>query len=366
MAKTNSAWVLHGSRWVRNIPERNSKPWADGNYKLDTMNNMIFVINGENVVTASIHGGVMDEAMSKGTFKFGEFEEAHPDVAKFTGKKNYNVDMSMWNGMWLTKGIVSDDGKKITFWSMTNELSSFEWLSEEDYAALKDCGDPADAPTNHYKIQPENVGRLLWISGAPGLGKSTSGLVLSRTADYVYYEADAFGTHVNPYIPPDVEEPSLATVKQKPLKGLPQERIDAVNKGVKDFMKLVEGKEYEVDNVNVFYTAMCKDIAKERKRMGGDWVVAQAVPKRVFRDNIREQLGPELIFVVLHMSKEDQKKRIVQRHGDQAGGINDWLIKLYDLYEPATEDEPNAINVVVTSDMSRDDVVQKILKMLPE
>ena len=70
------------------------------------------------------------------------------------------------------------------------------------------------APSSHYKIQPESIGKLLWVTGAPGMGKSTSGLILSKTAGYVYYEADAFGMLVNPYIPPDVEEPSLATMKQ--------------------------------------------------------------------------------------------------------------------------------------------------------
>ena len=105
---------------------------------------------------------------------------------------------------------------------------------------FQDFGDPHDAPPNHYKIQPENVGKLLWISGAPGLGKSTSGLYLSRKAGYVYYEADAYGGHLNPYIPPDVDEPSLATMKQKPLKGLPKERIDACS-GLSEFIKFIQG-----------------------------------------------------------------------------------------------------------------------------
>ena len=106
---------------------------------------------------------------------------------------------------------------------------------------FQEFGDSHDAPPNHYKLQPENQGILLWLSGAPGLGKSTSGMYLSKKAGYVYYEADAFGAHVNPYVPPDVAEPTLATFKQKPLKNLPKERIDAVKKGVKDFKKFLHG-----------------------------------------------------------------------------------------------------------------------------
>ena len=106
---------------------------------------------------------------------------------------------------------------------------------------MQDYGDPHDAPSNHYKIEPENMGKLLWLSGAPGLGKSTSGLYLSRKAGYVYYEADAFGGHLNPYIPPNVAEPSLATMKQRPLKGVPKERLDAVNNNINECMKMIVG-----------------------------------------------------------------------------------------------------------------------------
>ena len=342
-----------------------SLPWTDGIYKLKNMNMMVFNVTGEKVKTENLTGDEIDESFGGGAWKFGEFEEARPEIAKHTGKKNYNVEITLWGGKWTTKGVVSEDGKTVTIWSMSNQLDSFEWLSEEDYSALKDAGDPADAPPNHYKIQPEYIGKLVWISGAPGLGKSTSGLYLSKIAGYVYYEADAFGMHVNPYIPSDVDEPSLATVKQKPLKGVPKDRTDAVNNGIKDFMAMIEGKDFEVEKIEEFYSAMCKDIAKERKRMGGDWVVAQAVPTKALREHIKRQLGPDLIFVVLNMTKEDQMKRILARHGEQ-GGVTDWLIKLYDLYEPAMEDEKNAIDVVVTSDMSRDDVVQEILKMLPQ
>ena len=54
--------------------------------------------------------------------------------------------------------------------------------------------------------------------GPPGAGKSTSAQLLSRTEGYVYYEADCFGTFMNPFIDPNVEEPSLAQVSQRPLK----------------------------------------------------------------------------------------------------------------------------------------------------
>ena len=56
------------------------------------------------------------------------------------------------------------------------------------------------------------------VLGPPGAGKSTSGQILCRNHGYVYYEADCFGMFLNPFIDPNVNEPTLAMVKQKPLK----------------------------------------------------------------------------------------------------------------------------------------------------
>ena len=63
------------------------------------------------------------------------------------------------------------------------------------------------------------------------------------------------------------------------------------------------------------------------------------------------------------MAKEDQLARVKERHGDEQTAI-DTLSRIYDLYEPATEDEPNAIHLLVTKDMSRDDVLEKILQLV--
>ena len=177
-----------------------------------------------------------------------------------------------------------------------------------------------------------------------------------------------FWGHVNPYIPPDVEEPSTeGFATQKFLKGLSQERIDAAVSSESEFDALTKGESTETKNLCKMYSEMAKDIAKERKRLGGDWAVTQAVPTRKLRDHIRAELGPDLIFVVLHMTKEDQEARIKARHGEDAGGeLNDYLLRAYNIYEPAGEDEPKTLDVRVTPEMTRDDVVDKVLNMLKE
>ena len=51
------------------------------------------------------------------------------------------------------------------------------------------------------------------------MGKSTSAQLLARSQGYVYYEADCFASMKNPFVPLNVDNPSLAQLTQKPLKG---------------------------------------------------------------------------------------------------------------------------------------------------
>lgn len=96
----------------------------------------------------------------------------------------------------------------------------------------------------------------------------------------MYFEADCFMNHLNPYVPTDVDEPTLAMMSQNFLSGVPQERIDIVADGYNNFMAMGDGQEYNYEKLSKFYTAMAENVAAEQKRIGGDFVVAQAVPTR--------------------------------------------------------------------------------------
>ena len=51
------------------------------------------------------------------------------------------------------------------------------------------------------------------------MGKSTSAQLLARDHGYVYYEADAFAMMLNPFVDLHDDNPSMATAKQRILKG---------------------------------------------------------------------------------------------------------------------------------------------------
>merc|ERR1712013_491879 len=230
-------------------------------------------------------------------------------------------------------------------------IAELEWVTEEEVTRLEAEGDPIEAPPGEYKIQPEYQGKLLWITGPPGLGKSTSAQLLGRNHGYVFYESDCFGLIKNPYIPTDVENPTMAQVHQKALKGEGLERrreiCSAANAA---FMEFFSGREFNIEDYKEFYTIMCEDIMRERKRIGGDWVVAGTVLTQSMRDHIS-------------MDKEEQRKRVTERHqGDEQAA--DMMQFVNNLCEPVGEDEKNTVSVAVTADMTRDDVVNKILDLI--
>jgi len=339
-------------------------PWKNGYYFSNLFKNPVY-IKGEHGTLESLSGNPTKvNAQMNATWKYGDFGETHPDILEKTGKSRYNVEMDMYSGFLKIQAVLSDDGKTLDFHKQMTGVGCYEWKSEEELLAFKNTGDSANEPPSHYKIQPDKKGKFLWISGAPGMGKSTSGHYLSKKAGYVYYEGDLSGSCLNPYLPPDFEEPMDGFFKQNFLKEVSQERIDGLAYAHDDFMALLNGKDYNLEPIKNFYSEMCKDILKERNRLGGDWAVVHAIPKKELRDHCKELLGSDLIFIVLNMSKEDQLERVVKRGGDDLKEMNDTLVRAYKTYEPASEDESNAINIYITKDMTRDDVLQQILQVV--
>ena len=120
------------------------------------------------------------------------------------------------------------------------------------------------------------------------MGKSTSAQLLAREAGYVYYEADCFTQLKNPYIPLDTDNPSMAQVRQKPLRGPgAAERKGLYSLANDCFGAIMAGQQYDKAAFLTVYEAMAEDIRRERARIGGDWAVANVVISREIRDRMR-------------------------------------------------------------------------------
>ena len=68
-------------------------------------------------------------------------------------------------------------------------------------------------PLCPYKIQPENQGKFVWLTGVPSSGKSTTAQLMARKLDFVYYEGDCAMTFTNPFVPVEAENPAIALLR---------------------------------------------------------------------------------------------------------------------------------------------------------
>ena len=116
--------------------------------------------------------------------------------------------------------------------------------------------------------------------------------------------------------------------------------------------------------INKIFTVLLP-FTRQKNRLGGDFAVAFAVISRKSRDLLRTLLGPDLVFLVLNLTKECQTKRIEDRHpGEGQKGVRDSLMMIYDKYEPAGKDEPNSFNVEIEENMTPIDVMKAVLEII--
>jgi len=312
------------------------------------------------------------------TLEYGDFGPVSEKLEPLVGKARYNMKLTYsWsflerdeNGQLRPArmndyGVIRDEGTKCFMKGLL--LYTTEKITEEEMIELENDYDPIEAPPGPYKLQPENKGKLLWFSGPPGMGKSTTAQILARDHGYVYYEADAFNLLRNPFNSLDYENPSMGTAMQKILKGPGAAERSAIVKKVQAVWgNLFAGMEYDKELVKQYYTEMCKDISTQRERIGGDWAIAHVVFSREIRDMMRKIFGPELLFIVLTMSKEDRNKRLMERHDGDLKFVEtmETFEKIMDANDNKSVPEPNTISVTVTKDMTRMQVVEEVQRLI--
>lgn len=330
--------------------------WEDGDYKVVFAGkiHMFAKIVGQDVEFLGDEGNVRNKVV----LKSGEFKEADKYILETTGAKNYNILMQdPLIAESDSFGVLSDGGRMMTVKGSHGMVFTMEWVEEANAKELKEAilneKDPADAPPNHYNLRPGQAGKLVWISGAPGSGKSSTARRMMETKGFVYYEGDCFMSNKNPYLPLQDNSAIDALIAAKSLRGVPQARKEAMGTALKEWSKFRKGEEDY--NLEEFYTLLCANIIHERERVGGDWVVAQAVPTRKLRELVRSKLGPDLVFVILELETGLQEERLKPRQGS-------FDLKYFDMkFEAAQDDEVNTINLKINREMELGNVVDVIM-----
>lgn len=337
--------------------------WVDGFYT--------YTMGGQVVKTATIKGeeglmttpGVEDVENESGKMKLksGQFTNVDKRGLDATGKEHYNIEIYFVYHDKSIHGVVREDGKKITM--MDGNI--FEFMDEEAKKKMKDEQDPAENPPNSYNPQPEKMGKILWITGVAGMGKTTTAKLLQEKEGFVNYEGDCFLMGLNPYVGSAPKGSSYFGTR--PLSEIPQNRKDICKLAMeKGYMEVLKGNPVDPNIWEDFYNFLCEDILKERAKLGGMWVVGQAVYTKAAREVIRKKLGDGLTMIVLESGEENLQMERLSKRALGAGEVSKEareesekaMAKYTGGQESVEDDEENTFVIKITKAMTPEDVAK--------
>ena len=169
---------------------------------------------------------------SKCTITFGEFGEiTSQEIIEKTGAKHYNLEsrVDFFAGQMVSiYGVASEDGQTMYYKSVMVEarhaedkMTTVNKLSpQKKKEILENRTHEDDLIPPGFTPQPNVQGKIIFICGPPGAGKSTTAQYLAKEKGWVYYEADCFTQCVDPFVALDAKEPSNESISQKPIKVL--------------------------------------------------------------------------------------------------------------------------------------------------
>jgi len=345
--------------------------WVDGLYCLSKAGQIIGSVTikgGEGYSSYAEPGNDEEESEKrKSTLKSGVFSNPDRRGLDATGAEHYNIEFYSVDRDMKSYGVVSEDGKKIT--RMNGDI--LEFLDEEAIKQMKANRDPAENPPNTYKPQPEYLGPIIWISGMSGMGKTTTARILQEKEGFVNYEGDCFLMGYNPYVGAAPKGPSYFGTRS--LSGISQERKDVSKGATKGYMEgVLKGKPVDPKIWEDFYNLLCEDIMKERAKLGGKWVVNQAVYSKAAREFIRQKLGDDLTMVVLVSGEENLQMERLSNRALGAGEVSKEARKESEKTmrrftgggDEVEDDEPKTFAVKVTKTMTPEEVAKMVLNTI--
>ena len=201
-----------------------AKPCLDGFWYVEGGENNITEIKGVEGQRRQLWEFDMNPIQegSKRTLAFGEFHEiTSKEIIKKTGAKHYNLEMKVdiFAGKVVSFfGVASKDGKTMYIYS-NDKMITVHKLSPQKKEEILEARIHEDKLIPPGFIPQPNVqGKIIFICGPPGAGKSTTAQYLAKEKGLIYYEADCFPQCLDPFVALDANEPSIAQMRQKPIK----------------------------------------------------------------------------------------------------------------------------------------------------
>ena len=272
------------------------------------------------------------------------------------------------------KAWISPDKKIIVGIPGLQPFHGMVWITPEEAAEIRSRPkQPVTAPEVPFPLNPGKPGKLVVITGTPGAGKSTTAATIAKRANWVYYEGDGFTFGYNPYAatPNESQEDECSSAPALIGPGM-ADRWEALRGAYLNGQQLEANLTTDRSPTFHYFRLKAEDIKKERERVGGNFIVADAISERCNRDVIREVLD-DAIFVVLDIPDDLLKERLKNREIDRNLGCLTWLQSMARLqgmvedshkFEAAQIDEPRTVAFRITKESTEEQNAEAILDLI--
>ena len=117
---------------------------------------------------------------------------------------------------------------------------------------------------------------------------------------------------------------------------------------------------------DIKYEAIARYAVQQKQRVGGHFAISYAVFTKRQREVCRKVIGKDLIIIVLKLDKKSQyQDRIQKRHGENMSKkLLDFLVYCEKYLEDVSDTEENAYQINITEDMTQNDVMERVLKII--
>ena len=124
--------------------------------------------------------------------EIGDFGPARAEVKEASGISNYN--MKLVSVMHSNFAVVNQSGDMMWFWGSTDsQVHIITKLSQEQVHKKRLERDHIETPScPHITPKPGTPGKIYWLSGVPGAGKSTTCQLMAREKGYRRVRRDLF------------------------------------------------------------------------------------------------------------------------------------------------------------------------------